>query len=43
MPLFIWVFATKYRHRVLGFRRAESMEQIMRDVCANFGAEHVHR
>ena len=45
------VFVTKYRHHVFGSRHLERMEQIMRDVCADFGcelaefngeAEHVH-
>jgi REP-associated tyrosine transposase len=33
------VFVTKYRHRVFGSRHLERMEQIMRDVCSDFGAE----
>jgi putative transposase len=33
------VFVTKYRHQVFGSRHLERMEQIMRDVCADFGAE----
>lgn len=33
------MFVTKYRHQVCGFRRLERMEQIMRGVCAGFGAE----
>jgi putative transposase len=34
-----WVFITKYRHRVFGPAHLKRMEQIMRDVCAEFGAE----
>ena len=30
---------TKYRHPVFGSRHLDRMEQIMRDVCADFGAE----
>lgn len=33
------VFVTKYRHQVFGSRHLERMEEIMRDVCADFGAE----
>jgi REP-associated tyrosine transposase len=33
------VFVTKYRHRVFGARHLERMEEIMRDVCADFGAD----
>ena len=45
------VFVTKYRHRVLAAAHLDRMEEIMRDVCADFGcelaefngeAEHVH-
>ena len=45
------VFVTKYRHEVFGSAHLERMEEIMRDVCADFGAdlrefngepEHVH-
>jgi len=45
------VFVTKYRHRVFAAAHLERMEQIMRDVCADFGctlaefngeANHVH-
>jgi len=30
---------TKYRHQVFSSRHLEHMEQIMRDVCADFGCE----
>ncbi len=33
------VFVTKYRHRVFTARHLERMEEIMRDVCADFGCE----
>jgi putative transposase len=33
------VFVTKYRHPVFTARHLERMEQIMRAVCADFGAE----
>jgi putative transposase len=33
------VFLTKYRHKVLGPAHLERMQEIMRDVCADFGAE----
>jgi putative transposase len=33
------VFVTKYRHKIFTSRCLERMEQIMRDVCADFGAE----
>jgi putative transposase len=33
------VFITKYRHQVFAARHLERMEEIMRDVCADFGAE----
>ncbi|MEV4188270.1 IS200/IS605 family transposase [Streptosporangium canum] len=33
------VFVTKYRHDVFADRHLERMEEIMRDVCADFGAE----
>ncbi len=33
------VFVTKYRHNVFTSRYLERMEEIMRDVCADFGAE----
>ena len=33
------VFVTKYRHGVPTAAHLERMEQIMRDVCADFGAE----
>jgi REP-associated tyrosine transposase len=33
------VFVTKYRHPVFTAQHLEPMEQIMRDVCADFGAE----
>jgi REP-associated tyrosine transposase len=33
------VFITKHRHNVFGGHHLERMEQIMRDVCADFGAE----
>jgi len=33
------VFVTKYRHPVFTGTHLERMEQIMRDVCADFGAE----
>jgi putative transposase len=45
------VSITKYRHPVFGPRHLERIEQIMREVCADFGcelteftgeAEHVH-
>ncbi len=35
------VFATKFRHKVFGDRHLSRMEQIMRDVCADFEAELV--
>jgi putative transposase len=45
------VFVTKYRHSVFSAAHLERLEQIMRDVCADFetelagfngGANHVH-
>ncbi len=33
------VFVTRYRHRVFTARHLERMEEIMRDVCADFGCE----
>ena len=33
------VFVTKYRHEVFGAVHLERMEEIMRDVCADVGAE----
>ena len=33
------VFVTKYRHRVFSAVHLARMEQIMRDVCEDFGAE----
>jgi putative transposase len=33
------VFITKYRHNVFGPAHLERMAEIMRDVCADFGAE----
>jgi putative transposase len=33
------VFLTKYRHKVLGPAHLARMQEIMRDVCADFGAE----
>jgi putative transposase len=33
------VFVTKYRHKVFGSTHLERMQEIMRDVCADFGAE----
>jgi hypothetical protein len=33
------VFVTKHRHQVFTTRHMERMEEIMRDVCADFGAE----
>lgn len=33
------MFLTKYRHKVLGPAHLERMQEIMRDVCADFGAE----
>jgi putative transposase len=33
------VSATKYRHQVFAARHLEPMEEIMREVCADFGAE----
>jgi putative transposase len=33
------VFVTKYRHQVFSSRHLERMEQVMRDVCADFGCE----
>jgi putative transposase len=33
------VFVTKYQHNVFDSRHLDRMEQIMRDVCAGFGAE----
>jgi REP-associated tyrosine transposase len=33
------VFVTKYRHPVFTAQHLERMEEIMRDVCADFGAE----
>lgn len=33
------VFVTKYRHRVLAARHLDRMEEIMRDVCGDFGCE----
>jgi putative transposase len=33
------VFVTKYRHKVFGSAHLERMEEIMRDVCADFRAE----
>jgi Transposase IS200 like len=33
------VFVTKYRHKVSGSAHLERMEEIMRDVCADFRAE----
>ncbi len=35
------VFVTKFRHEVFGERHLSRMEQIMRDVCADFDAELV--
>ena len=35
------VFVTKFRHKVFGDRHLSRMEQIMRDVCADFEAELV--
>jgi putative transposase len=35
------VFVTKFRHKVFGDRHLARMEQIMRDVCADFEAELV--
>ena len=32
------VFVTKYRHTVFGAAHLERMKEIMRDVCADFGA-----
>jgi REP-associated tyrosine transposase len=33
------VFVTKYRHPVFTVRHLTRMQEIMRDVCADFGAE----
>jgi putative transposase len=33
------VFVTKYRHQVFAARHLERMEQVMRNVCADFSAE----
>ena len=33
------VFVTRYRHRVFTAAHLERMEEIMRDVCADFGTE----
>jgi putative transposase len=33
------VFVTKYRHRVFTAAHLGRMEEVMRDVCADFGAE----
>jgi putative transposase len=33
------VFVTKYRHNVFGSAHLQRMQEIMRDVCADFGAE----
>ena len=33
------VFVTKYRHKVFGAAHLKRMQEIMRDVCADFGAE----
>jgi REP-associated tyrosine transposase len=33
------VFVTKYRHPVFTGRHLERLEEIMRDVCADFGTE----
>jgi putative transposase len=33
------VFVTKYRHRVFSAAHLARMEEVMRDVCADFGAE----
>jgi putative transposase len=33
------VFLTKYRHAIFSARHLERMEEIMRDVCADFGCE----
>jgi putative transposase len=33
------VFVTKYRHKVFGPAHLERMGEIMREVCADFGAE----
>jgi putative transposase len=33
------VFVTKYRHQVFDSGHLERLEQIMRDVCTDFGAE----
>ena len=33
------VFITKYRHPVFSSRHLDRAEQVMRDVCADFGAE----
>lgn len=33
------VFVTKYRHPVFASRHLDRAEQVMRDVCADFGAE----
>lgn len=35
------VFVTKFRHKVFGDRHLSRMQQIMRDVCADFEAELV--
>ena len=35
------VFVTKFRHKVFGDRHLSRIEQIMRDVCADFEAELV--
>ena len=35
------VFVTKFRHKVFADRHLTRMEQIMRDVCADFEAELV--
>ena len=32
-------FVTKYQHKVLASAHLEQMEEIMRDVCADFRAE----
>jgi putative transposase len=33
------VFVTKYRHKVFADRHLERLEEIMREVCADFGTE----
>jgi len=33
------VFITKYRHPVFTSRHLERIEQVMRDVCADFGTD----